>query len=153
MSALDTLRDRIPAAAREQLYTYATAAVLLVAGLGYISQEEAPLWVAVVGASVVLLFALTHSTSPWRTSLYALLAVLAPLALWYSIGTETGWAAVLTFAATVFGITKAAGKTPVVIDGQVENVTTYEHGVDPEVARDVGGHDIAEPGGRHRSDE
>ncbi|QSE94203.1 hypothetical protein JWS13_39200 [Rhodococcus pseudokoreensis] len=126
MSTLDTIRHTIPAAARDRIYTYATAAVLMVAGLGYISQEEAALWVAVTGASIVLLFALLHSTSPWRTALYALLATLAPLALWYSIGTETGWTAVLTFAATIFGITRAAAKTPVVIDGQVEGVTDTE---------------------------
>ncbi|MFF2123783.1 hypothetical protein ACFVXH_41380, partial [Kitasatospora sp. NPDC058184] len=118
MSTLDTLRDRIPAAAREQLYTYVAAGVLLIAGLGYLSDVVAALWAAVGVASVTLLFALLHAASPWRTALYGLLAALAPLALWYSIGTETGWAAVLTFAATVFGLTKAAGKWPVAVRAQ-----------------------------------
>nr|WP_179275250.1 hypothetical protein [Rhodococcus sp. 06-1059B-a] len=131
-TALDSIRATIPARIREQLYTYVAAGVLLLAGLGYISSAVAALWTAVGLASVTLLFALLHSTSPWRTSLYALLATIAPLALWYSIGTETGWAAVLTFAATIFGITKAAGKTPVVIDVEPESVR------DTEVARAPG---------------
>lgn len=127
MPALETLRTSVPSAVREQLYTYVAAGVLLIAGLGYISDEVAALWTAVGLATVTLLFALVHSTSPWRTALYALLAAVAPLALWYSIGTETGWTAVLAFAATVFGITKAAGKTPVVIEGEVESVTDVEY--------------------------
>lgn len=109
---LDTVRGIVPAAARDKVYTLASAGVLLLAGLGLISDEVAPLWFAVAGASVVLLFAVLHATSPWRAALYGFIAVLAPLALWYSLGTATGWAAVLTFAATALGITKAAGSTP-----------------------------------------
>lgn len=121
MSALETIRNVIPASLREQLYTYVAAGVLLLSGLGYVANSVASLWVAVGVASVTLLFALLHSLSPWRTALYGFLAALAPLALWYSIGTATGWAAVLGFAATVFGITKAASNTtttaaPVVVD-------------------------------------
>ncbi|NKS62363.1 hypothetical protein GS966_19970 [Rhodococcus hoagii] len=117
---LDYLRRLIPATLREQLYTYAVAAVMLLAGLGYISNAAAALWTAVAGASVTLVFALLHSLSPWRTALYGLLAAVAPLMLWYSIGTEQGWAAVLAFAGVLFGITKAATNTRVlglVVDG------------------------------------
>ncbi|MGC0364821.1 hypothetical protein ABH922_002805 [Rhodococcus sp. 27YEA15] len=125
MAILDTIRAVIPATARTQYYTYVAAVVLLLSGLGYVAESVASLWSAAGIASVTLVFALLHSTSPWRTALYGFLAALAPLALWYSIGTATGWAAVLTFAATVFGITKAASNTIV----------------------------TAVPGGRHRAPE
>ena len=121
MPTLETIRAAVPATLRERLYTYVAAAVFLVSGLGYISNTVAALWAAVVTASITLAFALLHSTSPWRTALYGFLAPIAPLALWYSIGTETGWTAVLTFAALIFGVTKAAVNTsttvvPVIVD-------------------------------------
>lgn len=121
MPILEAIRAAVPETARVQLYTYVAAGVLLLSGLGYVADSVASLWSAVGIASVTLAFALLHSTSPWRTALYGFLVALAPLALWYSIGTATGWAAVLAFAATVFGITKAASNTvttavPVVID-------------------------------------
>lgn len=121
MPLLETIRTAIPETARVRLYTYVAAGVLLLSGLGYVADSVASLWSAVGISSVTLAFALLHSTSPWRTALYGFLVALAPLALWYSIGTATGWAAVLGFAATVFGITKAASNTittavPVVID-------------------------------------
>lgn len=121
MPLLETIRAAIPETARVRLYTYVAAGVLLLSGLGYVADSVASLWSAVGISSVTLAFALLHSTSPWRTALYGFLVALAPLALWYSVGTATGWAAVLGFAATVFGITKAASNTittavPVVID-------------------------------------
>lgn len=111
MAILDTIRAAIPASARVKYYTYVAAGVLLLSGFGVITDALAPLWTASGLASVTLIFALLHSLSPWRTALYGFLATLAPLALWYSIGTATQWVAVLGFAATVFGITKAAGNT------------------------------------------
>ncbi|MBM4708712.1 hypothetical protein GS504_24475 [Rhodococcus hoagii] len=117
---LDYLRRLIPATSRERIYTYTVAIVMMLVGLGYLSNTLAALWIAVLGASVTLIFALLHSLSPWRTALYGLLAAAAPLLLWYSIGTEQGWAAVLGFAGVLFGITTAATNTRVlglVVDG------------------------------------
>ncbi|WP_064076708.1 phage holin [Prescottella equi] len=119
---LDYLRRLIPATSRERIYTYAVAIVMLLVGLGYLSDTVAALWIAVLGASVTLIFALLHSLSPWRTALYGLLAAVAPLMLWFSIGTQQGWAAALGFAGVLFGITKAATNTRVlglVVDGDV----------------------------------
>ncbi|HEY9312126.1 phage holin [Williamsia sp.] len=116
MSTLDTIRTAVPATARAKYYTYVAAGVLLMSGLGVVTETVASLWSAAGLASVTLVFALLHSLSPWRTALYGFLATLAPLALWYSIGTATQWVAVLSFAATVFGITKAASNTaPMVV--------------------------------------
>lgn len=108
---LEKIRALVPPAAREQYYTYAAAAIMLLAGLGYISQTLAALWTAAAGASITLLFALLHSLSPWRTALYGLLAAAAPLAIWYSIGSERGWVAAVAFAGVVLGVTKAAANT------------------------------------------
>ena len=112
MGVLGTLRGIIPAEAREKVYTVAGGLVVLLAGVGLIADDVASLWAAVVGASVVLLFALLHSTSPLRSALYAVLAAAAPLGMWYSVGTASQWAAVLTFTGLVLGVTKAAGSTP-----------------------------------------
>ncbi|MBM4525192.1 hypothetical protein GS462_11295 [Rhodococcus hoagii] len=112
---LEKIRSLIPATAREQYYTYAAAAIMLLSGLGYISQTLAALWIAAAGASITLVFALLHSLSPWRTALYGLLAAAAPLALWYSIGTGQDWTAALAFAGVLLGVTKAAANTAVTI--------------------------------------
>lgn len=125
MTALETIRNAIPAKLREQLYIYVAAGVFLLSGLGYLTESVASLWVAVGTASVTLAFALLHSLSPWRTALYGLLAALAPLALWYSIGTASGWAALIAFAATIFGLSKAASKTSI-IDGKYSAVRDTE---------------------------
>ena len=111
MSVLNTVRTAIPATTRAKYYTYVAAGVLLLSGLGVVTDTVASLWSAAGLASVTLVFAVLHSLSPWRTALYTFLATLAPLALWYSIGSATQWVAVLSFAATVFGITKAASNT------------------------------------------
>lgn len=112
MGVLGTLRGIIPAEARDKVYTVTGGLVVLLAGVGVIAGDVASLWAAVAGASVVLLFALLHSTSPLRSALYAFLAAAAPLGMWYSVGTASQWAAVLTFAGLVLGVTKAAGATP-----------------------------------------
>lgn len=119
MAVLDTLRGLVPAGAREQVYTVVSAGVALFAGLGFITQGAAGLWVPAALAAVTLLFAVLHSTSTIRTAVYALLAAAAPLAVWYSVGTSTQWAAVLAFAGAALGLTKAAGRTPAVVDGDV----------------------------------
>lgn len=108
---LERARTLIPATARLQYYRIAVAAIVLLGGLGFISQSLLALWIAVAGASVTLLFALLHSLSTWSTAVYGLIAALAPLLLAYSIGTEQGWAAVITFAGIVFGVTTAASRT------------------------------------------
>lgn len=139
---LDKIRALVPAAAREQYYTYAAAAIMLLSGLGYISQTLAALWIAAAGASITLLFALLHSLSPWRTALYGLLAAAAPLALWYSIGTEQNWAAAVAFAGVLLGVTKAAANAAVTVvpmvawsepDGSVTYRAEWE---DANLARD-----------------
>ncbi|MFI2216518.1 hypothetical protein ACH47B_06495 [Rhodococcus sp. NPDC019627] len=112
MAVLDTLRGLVPASARDKVYTVTGGLVVLLAGVGLIADDVASLWAAVVGASVVLFFAVLHSTSPARSALYAFLATAAPLGLAYSIGTASQWAAVLTYAGLVLGVTKAAGSTP-----------------------------------------
>ncbi|NKU15257.1 hypothetical protein GS928_19240 [Rhodococcus hoagii] len=67
-----------------------------------------------------LIFALLHSLSHGRSRAVRPSRAAAPLLLWYSIGTEQGWAAVLGFAGVLFGITTAATNTRVlglVVDG------------------------------------
>lgn len=108
---LDSLRTALPASARDRLYTWAAALVALLAGLGYLGDAVAALWSAVALASVTLLFALLHSTSPWRSSLYAVVAAVGPLAVWYGIGSVSSWAAVLAFAGAVFGLSTATSNT------------------------------------------
>lgn len=129
---LEKIRTLVPAAVREQLYTYVAAAIMLLAGLGYISQTVAALWVAVAGASITLVFALLHSLSPWRTALYGVLAAIAPLALWYSIGTGQTWAAALAFAGVLLGVTKAAANTTTTVVPMVAWAETTPDRTDPD---------------------
>lgn len=110
------VRTIVPASARETWYRVASALVLLVAGLGYISGEVVALWSAAALAAVTLLFAVLHSLDPWRTALYALGAAIAPICVWYSLVDEHTVTAVLGFAAAVFGITTAASKTVTAAD-------------------------------------
>lgn len=149
---LGRLRTLIPATARLQYYRLAVAVIVLLGGLGFISQSLLAVWIAVAGASVTLLFALLHSLSTWSTALYGLIAALAPLLLAYSIGTEQGWAAVITFAGIVFGVTTAASRTttlaaPIHDLALHRSVTLGSFSV-----REVDGalEGLAREGGRHR---
>lgn len=104
---LNTIRNSLPASSRDQVYIWVAAAVTLLAGLGYVTNTAAALWSAAGISSVTLAYALVHATSSWRAALYGFIIAAAPLATWYSIGTEEGWAAVVVFAAAVLGLTKA----------------------------------------------
>lgn len=108
---LDTIRTAMPAASRDKVYEIASAFIVLLAGVGVVGAQAASLWTATVVAVLALLYALIHSTSPWRTALYGVVAAVSPLATWYSLGSDQTWAAVVMFAAVVLGVTKAAAKS------------------------------------------
>lgn len=108
---LDTFRAALPASSRDRVYEIAAAAIVLLAGIGAVAEEAVPLWIAAATAVLVLLYALIHSTSAWSTALYGVVAAVAPLATWYSLGDGKTWAAIVGFAAVVLGTTTAASRS------------------------------------------
>lgn len=152
MGIIERTRNFLPESARESWYRIGGALVIFFGSWGYLDGSEVQQWSALVAATVTLLFAALYSTSTVRTALYLFLVAVQGVAGLYGILDDQRWGGIVTLAAFALGVTTAAAKT-VVIDGQVESVTTTELGVDSEVARDAGGHDIAEPPGRHRLDD
>lgn len=108
---LNTIRTTLPASSRDQIYATAGAFVVLLGGIGVVAEEAVALWAGAVVALLALAFAVLHSTSSVRTGLYAVVAALAPLATWYSVGTGQSWAAVVTFAGVLFGTSQAVAHT------------------------------------------
>jgi hypothetical protein len=97
----------LTAKARAYIYGVAAALVAALVVLGYVTEDVAPLWLALVGAVLWAagnLTAIAHTTSVGRAALYGVgLAVLALLAR-YQIVDQTQvpvWGALL---AAVFGV-------------------------------------------------
>ena len=98
---------------RERIYDTVGAAVVVLGSWGLVDEADAAVYAQVILACVALLFAILHSTSNIRTTLYGLLGAVQALAAFYSIGTDAQWAGVLAMAAAVLGTQVAAGRTPI----------------------------------------
>jgi hypothetical protein len=126
MSILTTARSIVPAETREKFYVVAGAAVALLASWGVVDQEVVQQWSAFAVAVVSLVFAILHSTSTVRTTLYTVLLAGQGVAQVYGILTESQWSSILGLAAAVLGIAVAAAKAPTTIDGEVVSVSDTE---------------------------
>lgn len=110
------LRSFFTNAKREKTYILVIALVVLLGGLGIITEAEVALWTTAAVATVALLFAMLFATSNLRLAVYGLVAALGPLLTWYSIGTGAQWTAIIAFFGSALAIGKAATKTYTVID-------------------------------------
>ena len=108
---LDQIRTTIPANSRATFYAVAAAAVTALVSWGVLDDAAAPAVAGVATAVVTLLFAVIHSTSPWRQSLYGLMAALTVLMTYLGYGDTMQWESILAIAAPVLGIGTAAATT------------------------------------------
>ena len=108
---LDHIRTTVPATSRATFYAVAAALVTALVSWGVLDDAAAPAVVGVATAVVTLLFAVLHSTSPWRQSLYGLMAALTVLLAYLGYGAEAQWESVLAVVAPVLGIGTAAATT------------------------------------------
>lgn len=108
---LESIRNSVPAGARATWYAVASAVVTALVAWGVLDSVAAPAVTGFVVAVVTLVFALLHSTSPWRQALYALAASVSVLGAYLGWGTEPQMEALLAIIAPVLGITTAAATT------------------------------------------
>ena len=108
---LDQIRTTIPANSRATFYAVAAAAVTALVSWGVLDDAAAPAVVGVATAVVTLAFAVIHSDSPWRQSLYGLMAALTVLMAYLGYGDTMQWESILAIAAPVLGIGTAAATT------------------------------------------
>lgn len=108
---MEKIRSIVPAGARLTWYAVASAGIAALVAWGVLSEEAAPAVSGVVIAVVTLVFAIVHSTSPWRQALYAVAASVAVLGAYLGWGTEPQMEALLAIIAPVLGITTAAATT------------------------------------------
>jgi len=104
------LQRLIPVSAREAYYRFASAAVMFLFAFGLLSTSAVTLWIQLVGATVTLLFAALYATTPFRLALYAILAPVGAVLLYYGFTTDETWALIVAAVAQAFGITTAAAK-------------------------------------------
>lgn len=108
---MESIRSLVPAGARATWYAVAGAIVTALVSWGVLDQAAAPAVTGVGLAAVTLVFALLHSTSPWRQALYALLAAATVLLVYLGYGTDAQWESILAVVAPVLGIGTAAATT------------------------------------------
>lgn len=108
---LDQIRTTVPANSRATFYAVAAALVTALVSWGVLDDAAAPAVVGVATAVVTLLFAVIHSDSPWRQSLYGLMAALTVLMAYLGYGDTMQWESILAIAAPVLGIGTAAATT------------------------------------------
>lgn len=108
---METIRNLIPADARAAWYAVSSAVVSALVAWGVLEEAAAPAVTGVVIAAVTLIFALVHSTSPWRQALYGFAAALAILGTYLGWGTEMQMGALVSIVASVLGIGTAAATT------------------------------------------
>lgn len=104
-------RTLVPASARASWYAVASALVAALVAWGVLDSAAAPAITGVAVAVVTLIFALLHSTSPWRQALYGVAAALGVLGVYLGWGSEVQFDALLAIAAPVLGIGAAAATT------------------------------------------
>lgn len=108
---MESIRSLVPAGQRATWYAVAGAIVTALVSWGVLDQAAAPAVTGVGLAAVTLVFALLHSTSPWRQALYALLAAATVLLVYLGYGTDAQWESILAVVAPVLGIGTAAATT------------------------------------------
>ena len=108
---LDSIRNAIPAQSRATFYAVASALVAALVAWGALEDAAAPAVTGVAIATVTLVFALIHSDSSWRQSLYGLAAAVGVLGAYLGWGTEDQFGALLSVLAPVLGIGTAAAYT------------------------------------------
>nr|WP_053411706.1 hypothetical protein [Corynebacterium lactis] len=108
---MEKIRSIVPAGARLTWYAVASAVITALVSWGVLSEEAAPAVTGVVIAVVTLVFAIVHSTTPWRQALYAVAASVAVLGAYLGWGSGVQMDALLAVIAPVLGITTAAATT------------------------------------------
>lgn len=105
------LQTVIPANAREAWYRIAAAIVMGLSAFGVLNGETVALWGQLAVATITLLFAALYATTPLRVALYAVLAPLGAVLLYYGITYDEQWAIITASIGQAFGIATAAAKT------------------------------------------
>lgn len=108
---MNSVRNIVPASARATWYAVASALVAALVAWGVLDANAAPAITGVVVATVTLIFALLHSTSPWRQALYGVAAALGVLGTYLGWGSEVQFDALLAVIAPVLGLGAAAATT------------------------------------------
>lgn len=108
---MNSARTLVPASARATWYAVASALVAALVAWGVLDSAAAPAITGVAVAVVTLIFALLHSTSPWRQALYGVAAALGVLGVYLGWGSQVQFDALLAIAAPVLGIGAAAATT------------------------------------------
>ena len=108
---MEQIRNLVPASTRATWYAVSSALVAALVAWGVLDEAAAPAVTGVVIAVVTLLFALVHSTTPWRQALYGVAAALAVLGVFLGWGSEVQFDALLAVIAPVLGISTAAATT------------------------------------------
>lgn len=109
---IESLRLTIPAESRGRVYTTAAALVAALVSWGVLDDALAPTVVGVVGASITLAYALLHSTSTWRSAVYALTVAVGPLSVALGWGTDNHWVAAAALVSAALGLNVAAHHAP-----------------------------------------
>ncbi|MCQ9125585.1 hypothetical protein JY504_08140 [Corynebacterium amycolatum] len=108
---METIRNFIPASARATWYAVASALVAALVSWGMLDDAAAPAVTGVVIAVITLMFALLHSTSPWRQALYGVASAVSVLGVYLGWGTEAQFDSILMIIAPVLAIGTAAATT------------------------------------------
>lgn len=111
------LQTRIPASWREGWYRVASGLVMFLFAFGLLTADAVTLWIQMAVATVTLLFALLYATSAWRVALYAIVAPVGSVLLFYGVVDDVRWAVISAAVAQIFGITTAAAKTVTIDTG------------------------------------
>lgn len=109
---MNTLTTIVPAGARATWYAVGSAIVTALVAWGILDDTLAPAVTGVIIAAVTLLFAVLHSTSPWRQALYGVAAAIGVLGVALGWGTDVQVEALLAVVAPVLGLGAAAATTP-----------------------------------------
>lgn len=126
-----TIRGWFKPETRGQFYAVATAAVALLASLGFLSTSIVPAVTAVVIAALALAYAYANSDSKKNKAVYTLTAAIGALLISLGYATDSQTEAVLAVVAPVLGISYAAAKTPE--PNNLEDTVTIGAGPDPKL--------------------
>lgn len=109
---METIKNIIPAEYRSRFYAVAGAIVAALTSFGVITEDLAPAIAGVATAAVTLIFAILHSTSPWRQAIYGLAGAIGVLMVATGAMTDGQTSALLAVVAAVFGIGMAGATAP-----------------------------------------
>ncbi|MEJ6019887.1 phage holin [Corynebacterium sp. H113] len=116
---LESIRNTVAPSTRGVAYATVTALAPALIAWGVLDEQQAAAVIGVLVATVTLLFAVLHSTSPVRTALYGLLASVTVVLTVYGYGSDAQWQTILAIVAPALGTATAAAKTPTIVVDEI----------------------------------